>query len=156
MMNMYIFLTKEGFSMNIRIVYCSKTGHSKKIAEGISKALSVPAENMSKLTGPVKADLLFLVTGIYGGKCNPAVLTLIQSLTPESIGQVALVTSSMSKGTQTEIKEALTAQGIPIYPEEYRCKGSFLFFSLGHPSTDEVQEAVEFSLRAAKSAEAAR
>lgn len=131
--------------MEINVVYSSRTGHSKKLAEAIANELSRTALDLKQSAVPEHADLMFLVTGIYAGKSAPQVLEFIKTLTPQLIKRVCLVTSSMSRTSPTTIRALLEKKGIFVLPEEYKCKGSFLFFGMGHPSAEEVADAARFA-----------
>lgn len=131
--------------MNIHVVYSSKTGHSKKLAEAIAQELSVLAQDLKETPNPQSCDLLFLVTGIYAGKSAPEVLHFIESLDLLTVPRVCLVTSSMSRTSPKTIRKSLEAKGIFVFPEEYKCMGSFLFLGLGHPNSQELSDVASFA-----------
>lgn len=129
------------------IVYATKTGHSKKIAEAIGKALNIQAVNV--LARPVLGDmdLLFIVGGIYGGESLPELLEFVKSLDVNRIKRAALVTSCASKKQgQDSIRKLLQGKGIEVLGEMI-CQGSFLFIGFGHPNKKDIQEAVDFAIR---------
>lgn len=64
----------------VRIVYATKTKHSKKIAMAMGKALNVPAQNIADHPSIDETDLLFVVGGIYGGKSLPELLDFVGKL----------------------------------------------------------------------------
>lgn len=135
--------------MKVDVAYFSKTGHSKKIAEVIAKELSLTPYDL-KQTPALDCDLLFLVTGVYGGEAAPEVLSFIDTLSPDSVRKVCLVTSSMGNKPPEKVHEALRRKNISVAYDEYTCKGSFLFFGMGHPSASEVEGAAEFARKAAE------
>ena len=52
------------------IIYSSMTGHSKKIANQMADSLNLKAYNIKEEKPEISdCDLLFIVSGIYGGKC---------------------------------------------------------------------------------------
>jgi hypothetical protein len=62
--------------------------------------------------------------------------------------RVVLVTSCASAKTkQDQVRTILEQNGIAVMPEEFVCRGSFLFFHIGHPSKNEVADAVAFARR---------
>ena len=139
-------VAEEEVAMNIALVYYSKTGHSKKIANAIAAHMRIPAQDIRTdpmLTG---VDLLFIVGGIYGGQSDPKMIDYVKRLSVAKVKSAALVTSSAG-GTQRQesIRQALAANGIHVLPDEFICRGSFLFFGLGHPSKAEIDNAVEFA-----------
>jgi len=132
--------------VNHAVVYLTKTGHSKKIAEAIASALSLSALDIK--TRPVigEVDLLFIVGGLYGKQSDPMMLEFVKGLSPKQIKKAVLVTSSANGSLkQAAVRTALESRGIQVAPEEYCCKGSFLFFFLGHPNSEEIEGAVSFS-----------
>lgn len=132
--------------MNTSVIYFSKTGHSKKLAEAIGKELEIPVTNINT-NGKIKeADLLFVVGGIYAGKSAPEMIKYISSLDNSQVKRVALITSCTSKTTKQDmIREILEKKGIDVLSDEFVCQGSFLFFGLGHPSTADIEKAVSFA-----------
>ena len=131
----------------IRIIYATKTGHSKKIAEAMGKALYVKAENVS--TRPVleDEDLLFIVGGIYGGESLPLLLNFVKALDRGKVKRAALVTSGASKKhRQDSVRKLLQQKGIEVL-DEIICPGSFLFIRFGHPNKRDIEEAVNFAVR---------
>ena len=133
----------------IRIIYATKTGHSKKIAEAMGKALYVKAENVS--TRPVleDVDLLFIVGGIYGGESLPLLLNFVKALDRGKVKRAVLVTScATKKHRQDSVRKLLQQKGIEVL-DELICPGSFLFIRFGHPNKRDIEEAVNFALRIA-------
>lgn len=133
----------------IGIVYATKTAHSQQYAEAIGKALNVQAENIANQSAPQSVDLLFIVSGIYGGKCMPELMTYVQSLDHAMVKQAALVTSNASKKMkQQQIRSILDEKGIQVL-DEIICPGSFLLLRAGHPNKSDMQMAADFALKLA-------
>lgn len=132
--------------MTYKIIYGTKTGHSRKIAKAVAEALEIEAIDSKTNPDLGKVDTLFIVGGIYGGQSNPNLLKYVQTLTKESIKRVALITSCASrKFFQKEIRAALVSQGIDVVTEEAVCWGSFLFNGWGHPNADDFETAITFA-----------
>lgn len=131
--------------MNIHVIYHTKTGHSRKIAHAVARSLDLEAADLKDLNGPPVSDLMFLVTGVYGGKADPKVTDFIAQISPENVKQVCLITSSMGNIPQAELRQLLQSRGVNVLRDEYTCKGSFLLFGLGHPSSGELQQAADFA-----------
>lgn len=135
--------------MKAAIVYYSKTGHSKKIAAAISESLSIEAHDITNIPKLGQVDLLFIVGAIYRGKSSPELIAYAKSLDDMLIKKVVLITSCLSNiMTQDNIREILEQKHIEVSPDEYLCKGNFLFFGWGHPNASEIAEAVEFAKQA--------
>ena len=76
--------------MNVRIVYGSLTGNTRRVAEAIGKELAVlprAAKEPQSLEG---GDLLFLGSGVYGGRPAGAVRRLLNAATSLAGVKVAL------------------------------------------------------------------
>ena len=122
------------------------TGHSKKIATKISKELNIEAQNIKLKPELKEVDLLFIVGGIYSGKSLPDMLNYIKTLNTDAVKKVVLITSSaQEKKGQDEVRSILTSNKIEVAPEEYRCKGNFLFLRMGHPNKAEIECAISFT-----------
>ncbi len=130
----------------IKIVYATKTKHSKKIALAIAGALNVEAENIADNPILGSVDLLFIAGGIYGGTSLPSLLEFAKTLEKENIQRVIFVTSSVKKiQGQDAVRKILEEKGIPVI-DEIHCQGSFLFMKFGHPNKIDIKEAVESSI----------
>lgn len=138
--------------MKAVVVYATKTGHSKKIAEAIGEALKIDVYNVKKPLILVNIDMLFIVGGIYGGKSAPELMCFVNSLESKEIKKAAVITSSASKsGTQADIKKLLADKGIETIANDYKCRGKFLFVAMGHPNSEEIAGAVEYAKQAINS-----
>jgi len=130
----------------VSIVYATKTNHSRKIAYAIGKELNVSVENVTDHPVLLETDLLFIVSGIYGGNSLPKLLEFVNSLNSQMVKSVALVTSCASKEcNQDNLKKILNEKGIKVV-DEFVCRGGFLFFYMFHPNSQEIQEAVAFAV----------
>ena len=135
--------------MKTALVYFSRTGHSKRIAKAIAEALQIAALDVKSEPVLNEVDLLFIVGGIYGGASSPELKAYAEGLSKSSVKKAALITSCLNRiHRQSMIREILTRKGIDVAPDEFVCRGSFLFFGLGHPSKEEIDAAVSFAKRA--------
>ena len=128
------------------IIYSSMTGHSKKIANQMADSLNLKAYNIKEEKPEIsECDLLFIVSGIYGGKWATELLEFSKSINNKKVKRVVLITSSMRKAPQKELRLALTFNNINVDKEEYLCEGGFLFFKISHPNKNEIDGAVTFA-----------
>ncbi len=139
--------------MKTAVVYASMTGHSKKIAQAISKELNVPAYNVTEKPLLEGYDLFLIVSGIYGGACKPELLEFVNALTPHHVKTAALITSSAGKTPQVGLRNPLAERGIVVKEKEYICEGGFLFKGFSHPNKDDIAGAVEYARNAIKEGE---
>ncbi|MDF2587124.1 MAG: uncharacterized protein K0S41_965 [Anaerocolumna sp.] len=134
--------------MNTALIYATKTGHSKKIANAIAKELNVLAEDIKSEPKLDNVDLLFLIGGIYGSQSAPELLSYLEKLNNNMVKKVILLTSSASKvAKQSAVRTLLKEKGIEVEEDEFVCQGSFLFMGFRHPNKDDIQNAVTFAKR---------
>ena len=128
----------------VNVVYATKTKHSQKLAQAIAKELNVEAVQIIEESNPEKTDLLFIVGGIYGGVCNPVLISYANKLDKNLVDKVVLVTSSASDSgrCQKEIRNILQEKEIQLL-DEITCPGGILFVRLGHPNKKEIQQVVD-------------
>ena len=130
----------------VKIVYATKTKHSKKIALALAKALNVQAEDVSKKPNLGTADLLFIVGGIYGGTSLPSLIEFAENLKKENIKKVVFITSSVKKTQgQDAVRKIIEEKHISVV-DEIHCQGSFLFMKFGHPNNSDISETIELSM----------
>ena len=132
--------------IKIAVVYRSMTGHSKKIARAIAGELGVEVQDVKGKPSFKDVDLMFVVGGVYSGESLPEMLEFVRTLDSAAVKKVALVTSSASdKVGQDEVRAVLKSNDIKIANQEYRCRGNFLVYKMGHPNKKEIADAVEFA-----------
>ena len=130
---------------SVRVVYATKTRHSKNIAEAIGSALQVPVSNVTDRPAVQEVELLFIVGGIYGGVSLPELLDFVQNLDGDQVQRAALITSCASKKhRQVQVRRLLEDKGIHVV-DELLCQGSFLLYKWGRPNRSDVQSAVNFA-----------
>lgn len=134
--------------MRMKILYMTKTGHSRKIAEELGAALHAEVVNGKDRPELKGTDLLVIVGGIYAGKSNPELVEYLRGVDNTVVRKAALVTSCASrKFFQKEVRAALVANGIEVFPEEQVCWGSFLIYGWGHPNQQDFIDAANFVKR---------
>ena len=136
--------------MNAQILYATMTGHSRKIANAIAQKTGLPVHDLAAQPRIPDCDLLFIVSGIYGGECKPELLAHAQQIKAK---RVVLITSSTRGIAQGGLRATLTRAGLTVDAREYQCKGSFLFAAMGHPNRVELNEAAEFAAKMVKDAQ---
>jgi len=131
--------------MNIKIVYLSKTGHSKKIAQAIGQELGIEPLNISDNPTVFGADLLIIAGGVYYGDCDPELAEFGAKIKPVNAQKVALITScSSKKDTLSKLIASLKGNYIEIVGD---CiiPGAFLLVNFGHPNKQDIETAVAFA-----------
>ncbi len=132
--------------MNTAVIYATKSGHSKKIADAIAKELDTTALDIKENPNIDSIDLLYIVGGIYGGQSSPELLNYIRSLDNTMVKETVLITSCVSKKIrQEEARRILIEKKIAVREDEFVCQGSFLFFGIKHPNAADINDAVSFA-----------
>jgi flavodoxin len=134
------------------VIYTSKGGNTRRLAEVIAKAVGVQAQSVVDFAALraswAAVEILFVGASLYGGKISGALRTFLQGLEPKQAGKVAVFGTSMTgKGALSEIKGILEPKGIPVAGESFQCKGSFLCFNPGRPNAEDMVQAEGFTRR---------
>ena len=141
--------------MNIKVLYHSMTGNTKKVAEAIAAVANVPAEAITgseSIAEPV--DLLFLGDGIYAGGMAKQTKRFLENLDGSRIKQAAVFgTYGGQTKVITAMADALREKGISISKETFSCKGqAWGLANRNHPDENDLNAARQFAadiLRAA-------
>jgi len=137
--------------MKTAVIYLTKTGHSRKIAQAIAAELQVPAQDIKTAPTLSGVDLLFVVGGIYGGTSDPAMVAFVRRIDSTMVKKAALVTSCASKKQkQDAVRAELAKNNIEVTPDEFVCGGSFLFLRMGHPDKRDIANAVAYATNLAR------
>lgn len=134
--------------MKAKVIYCTKTGHSRKIANRIGEELKIESLDVKENPEIEEVDLLFVVGGIYGGQSDKTLLEYIDSLPEGAVKEAVLMTSCTSMTSpQKQVRERLSAKGVNVTEDEFICRGNFLIFGWGHPNKEDLQNAADFARR---------
>lgn len=137
--------------MDTLIAYWSRTGHSRKIAQHIGRALGLPVHDLRD--GLPTARQLVLVSAIYANRTDPALLEALSGLGPAHTDRVLLVlTCTSPDGRDDGLRDALTRQGLNVDPRRHVCPGSFLLVRFRRPNRQDLEQAAQFVREALKEA----
>lgn len=134
--------------MNIRIIYHSKTGNTKKVAEAMAASLGIRAEAMASAGQGVAADLLVLGGAVYATSdhdLDPALERFIAGLDPARVKRAVVFSTGFSEGNLERLRARLAARGIPVAPGGFYCKGRFALFNRKHPDATDLAAAAAFA-----------
>ena len=136
--------------MKIILIYFSRGGNTRKIAEAMAVELGVTAVDVKKQKPDViDADLLVVGSGTYGGKPGKEMVTYLENLKPVA-GKKAACFSSCASGdaskTLQAMKDILSKKGY-FSVDCFSCLGKWLMglSRRGHPSDEELAQAREFA-----------
>jgi Uncharacterized flavoproteins len=140
--------------MNIKVVYHSTTGNTKKLALAIAEAFKVNPEQIGKesiqFSEPV--DLLFIGDGIYYGNPSKKMVQFIDQLNPKMIKNAAVfATYGGQLKIGDEIKRLLQNKGLNVIGEPFTCKGqAWAFLNRSHPDEadlNDLKKYIEYTVR---------
>lgn len=134
--------------MKTAVRYWSRTGNTKKLAEGIASVLGVPAE---EVTRPLEedTDILFLCNSVYWNGVDGKVKEFLKNPGHKIGSLVNVSTAALKESSYSSIKSLAQEEGIPVDSREFHCRGSFMGVHKGHPDEKDVAAAEEFARRVA-------
>jgi len=136
------------FIKNYQVLYFTRSGKTKHIADAIAQAIGVTAEPVEKAT--LKENtFLFLGSGCYGGKPGKQMLAFITN--NDFISKtVALFGTGGGEGKELmEMESVLKAKHATVRGK-FSCKGQFMVFSRGRPNRDDEHNAKVFAKKMTK------
>jgi flavodoxin I len=131
--------------MESQILYSSRMGHTKRIADAMASELGTIASDVA--TAELKDDtLLFLGSGCYGRKPGKSMTEFIERNDFASRTVAVFGTSAGGDGNEVSEMEAMLRSKGATIKGTYACRGSFLyFFSRGHPNEGDLEGARQFA-----------
>ncbi|GHV51567.1 hypothetical protein AGMMS49579_07150 [Spirochaetia bacterium] len=133
-----------------QVIYASRKGNTKKVAEFIARGLGVKPEAVGPATKIEHADVLFVGGALYAGGIDGKLRTFLETLKSGQVDKV--VTFSTSAGGKTilsAVKSILEPKNIKVADEAFYCKGSFLCINMGRPNEEDLKHAEDFAKKVA-------
>jgi flavodoxin len=138
--------------MKTVLVYFSRGGNTRKIAEAIAEELKINPIDVKKESADVSSvDLLIVGSGTYGGKPGKEMVSYLENLKPVKDKRAACFSSCAGDASKTlaAMKDILTGKGYTIL-DCFSCFGKFAGLSKrGHPTDEELKQAREFARKLA-------
>ena len=129
-----------------KVVYISRGGNTKKLADAIAKGAGVPAVPVEHPNTLEATDTLFVGASVYAGNIDGKMRQFLGALKPSQVKRVVVFGTSAGKKTALpEVKSILAAHGIAVSEEEFHCKGSFLLVNRGRPNEEDMKQAEAFA-----------
>ena len=130
-----------------KVIYFSRGGNTKKVADAIAAGIGVTAESVSAGTPEVKgADTLFVGGSLYAGGIASKLKTFLSGLNEGDVKKVVVFSTSTSGETaMSQVKKLLDPKNIPVSDAEFYCKGSFLLANKGRPNAEDLKAAEDFA-----------
>jgi flavodoxin len=133
--------------MKTEVIYYSRSGNTKKVADAIAQALGQVSEAVAPDYPLENVGILFLGAGAYANKVDKRMTEFIRTLNSGQVKNVALFGSyGWHKNYLSYMRDLLKAQGINVIEETYSCKGKLFFFIYRkHPNDQDLRQAQEFA-----------
>ena len=134
--------------MNYSVVYFSRRGNTKKVAETIAQEFgTTPSDVKTATVNVADADMLVVGSGTYGGKPGKEMTSFLQGL-PSVTGKKAACFCTSAGGLDkcaVSMREILSAKGYSMV-DCFSCMGQWGWFSKrGHPTADELNQARDWA-----------
>jgi flavodoxin I len=138
--------------MNTALVYFSRGGNTRKIAEAIAEELRIKPIDVKNETPDVSsAEMLIVGSGTYGSKPGKEMVAYLENLKPVKDKRAACFSSCAGDASKTldAMNDILTKKGYTIV-DCFSCFGKFAGLSKrGHPTDEELKRAKEFARKLA-------
>jgi flavodoxin len=141
--------------MKIKVMYHTKTGNTRVVAEAIAKNVGAQAKPITKDVPFDTADLLFIGDGLYAGTVNKETKKFIATLDATKVKKAAVFgTYGGQRKAATVLKGLLQKQGIAVAEEVFECKGkAWYIINRTHPDIQDIKAAKEFAKRTVEKAQ---
>lgn len=128
-----------------QVLYYSKGGNTKKLADVIAGELGVKAGDIGSSSLSLGAKVIFLGSGVYAAKPGEDMARFIETHN-FSGRKVIIFSTSWRTGEKAfdGMADALKRKGA-IVQRGYHCKGKAGFFNLGHPNREDLDGARKFA-----------
>jgi len=130
--------------MKYQVIYFSRKGSTKKVADAIASELGIESENVKNVK--IKKDtILFLGSGSYGNKPGRDMIKFIydNDFKNRSIGLFG--TSGGGEGKEVESMEEMLKGKKAFVIGKYYCKGKFWFGNKNKPDEKDLENAKNFA-----------
>lgn len=138
--------------MNVKVVYHSETGNTKKIALAIADDFGVPAEEITDEMKIENVDVLFVGGFLKAFTLVKPVKKLLKSIdNPAKAKCVAVFSTSASgKGILKYAQKYIKNNGIIVCDEDFKCLGVYMKSNEGHPDIQDCEAAKAFAQKTAE------
>ncbi len=131
--------------MKSKVVYYTKSGNTKKIADAFGTALSCEVTDTSKTLNEF-VDVLFLGASVYKLGIDKSVIEYINNLDSKIVGSVVVFsTSAFADSGYSTLVKAFADKAIKVQDKHFYCKGSFLMMNKNRPNENDINTAKVFA-----------
>ena len=129
-----------------QVIFFSRSGNTRKIAESIASVLGVKATEVETAKLHPSKDIIFLGSGCYGKKPSPKIMDFIEANDFQGRKVALFGTSGAGEGKElSDMAEVLKVKNAIVCGRFY-CKGkTFMLINRGHPNEEEISRAGKFA-----------
>lgn len=130
--------------MTTAVRYFSRTGNTKKLAEGIACALGLEAKT-TDASLEEKVDVLFLGSAVYAAGVDDAVKEFIKN-NASKIGKIVnFSTAALLPSTYKQVSKLAEESNVQMAEEEFHCRGAFAVMHKNRPNEADIKAAQDFA-----------
>ena len=127
------------------VVYFSRTGNTKKVAEAMAAELKVTAKDV-KTAGVLPADAFILMgTGCYGATLPKEITAFMKKNSFRGRIMGLFTTSAFGSAAERGLIEKQITERGAIITHNFKCYGRFLTAKKTHPTPEELGKAKQFA-----------
>lgn len=130
--------------MAYQVIYFSRKGSTKKLADAIATEIGVKAEDVTK-ANLNETTCVFLGSGCYGGKPGKKITMFIEKNDFKDKNVALFGTSGGGGGQETVVMEIQLKNKGAIVKGNFFCKGKFWFGNKDKPSEEDLENAKKFA-----------
>jgi flavodoxin len=127
------------------VVYYSRSGNTRKVAEAIADELWATAKNIQNVDTLPQDAFIFLGSGCYGSVMVKEIADFIERNRFQGRKIALFTTSAFGWGKELSIMEKHILDKGVIIAGRFNCFGQFLSVKKGHPDMEELEKAREFA-----------
>jgi len=139
------------------IIYSSKSGNTKKIADSMASqigcdAIKITSDSASSTVNLEEFDLVLVGTGLFAGTPNEDIMRYLKSLNLKTAKLFALFITwggapRTDKLALTKLKSLLESKGQNVLEDHFACYGGWrgILMKRGHPKSEEIKAAGEWA-----------
>jgi flavodoxin len=147
------------------ILYSSKSGNTKKIADSMASQIGCDAIRITSTCNSSTVDLdgfdlVFVGTGLFAGTPNEDIMRYLGNLNLKTTKMFALFITwggapRTDKLALTRLKRLLEGKGQKVLEEHFACYGGWkgILMKRGHPKAEEIKSAGEWAKKLVDSLE---
>ncbi len=137
--------------MQIGIIYCSQSGSTKKLADGLGEALGIEPIDIAKPHILANYDMLFVGCGTYNDVPSDLMINYVNNIPANTIkGAVIFMTNATGKDNTQLLVNGLKAKGIEVFEKHYICPCKRWLFQGKRPDNHDVQRFKKFGVKIVK------